>query len=263
MKKTSLIVAYFLSKYDRAAYELLGFPGRQKGRAHAEIGAALDVNPNTLKNRRDDFDPLHTHRAGWHQYELSGPMRQVVQELCELTIEELFAVVQMILQGRLTEDNPLILAGDTDQDSGVVLPESSTRGLTGARAEDLFQKLFAANKLPFSGTLEDKTKHGCGYDFRIDSDQGSIYVEVKGLDAALGGVMLTCKEWEVAKKLGNDFYLVLIRDIGGEPEVVVVKDPHTNLRARESVYRPVQVRYLVSQKDIEGSGEVVPIRQAP
>ncbi len=259
MKKTALIVAYFLSRYDLAAYELLGYPGRQKGRAHDEIGKALDVNPNTLKNRRDDFDPLHRHRAGWHQYELSGPKRQVVQEFCELTINELFAVVQMILQGNLTDGDPLISTGEADTDSGTVLPESSTRGLTGARAEELFQELFAANRLPFSGTLEDKTMHGCGYDFEISSDRETAYVEVKGLDAALGGVLLTCKEWEVAKRFGDEFYLVLIRNIGDEPEVVIVRDPYTNLSASKYVYRPVQVRYNVSQKDIETNGKVVPI----
>lgn len=53
--------------------------GRQKTKAHQQLGEALSVNHNSLKNRRDDFDPLHGHRAGWHQYKLSEMMRNVVE----------------------------------------------------------------------------------------------------------------------------------------------------------------------------------------
>jgi hypothetical protein len=53
----ALIAAYYLSKFDSVAYEYLGFETKTK--THNEIGQILGVNPNTIKNMRDDFDSIH------------------------------------------------------------------------------------------------------------------------------------------------------------------------------------------------------------
>ena len=74
----SLIAAYYLSKYDETAYKELGF--RSSTMTHIEIGRALGVNPNTVKNMRDEFDPLHDNqRAGWYQRPLRPSRAKVVE----------------------------------------------------------------------------------------------------------------------------------------------------------------------------------------
>jgi 5-methylcytosine-specific restriction protein A len=86
----ALIVAYYLSKYDDLAYEQLGFKKGQKTAAHKELGRILGVNSNSVKNMRDEFDPIHDNpRAGWHQRPLRPSRAKVVEQFQEMTQEEI------------------------------------------------------------------------------------------------------------------------------------------------------------------------------
>ncbi len=92
----ALRVAYYLSKYDKKAYESLGFSSST--RAHEKIGQTLSVNPNTVKNMRDDFDSIHPNpRRGWHQRDLRPSRKKVVEMLEGLSEEELRDAVVGIL----------------------------------------------------------------------------------------------------------------------------------------------------------------------
>jgi hypothetical protein len=64
--RLALIAAYFLSRYDREALKLLGQSNFTA--AFEEVSNCLRVNQNTVKNMRDEFDPIHDNsRAGWYQ----------------------------------------------------------------------------------------------------------------------------------------------------------------------------------------------------
>jgi hypothetical protein len=92
----ALITAYYLSKYDRTAYENLGF--KYSTTAHKEIGKLLGVKPNSIKNMRDEFDPLHDNpRVGWYQRPLRPSRAKVVESFQGMTEEELRDVVLEIL----------------------------------------------------------------------------------------------------------------------------------------------------------------------
>lgn len=92
----SLIIAYYLSKYDRTAYEQLGDPSGT--RTHEEIGKILGANPNTVKNMQDEFDILHDNsRVGWYQRPLRPSRVKVVKAFQNMTEEELRDVVMDIL----------------------------------------------------------------------------------------------------------------------------------------------------------------------
>ena len=61
-----LVCGYYLSKFDKIAYEHLGY--KTQAETHIAIGEILHVLPNTIKNWRDEFDPVHENtRRGWHQ----------------------------------------------------------------------------------------------------------------------------------------------------------------------------------------------------
>lgn len=65
-----LIVAYYLSKFNYEALNKLNYKTHRE--AFNDIGERLEVKPNTLKNRRDDFDSINDNgRKGWYQKELS------------------------------------------------------------------------------------------------------------------------------------------------------------------------------------------------
>src|SRR5205085_11044410 len=88
----ALIVAYYLSRYDRDAISSLGY--RSWKEAFEAIGKILDVKPNTIKNMRDEFDPVHkTERVGWYQRSLPPSRASVVSLLDGLEEQTLKGVV--------------------------------------------------------------------------------------------------------------------------------------------------------------------------
>jgi hypothetical protein len=92
----ALQIAYFLSKHDRRAFELLGFDSWNQ--AYREIGTRLNVKPNSVKNMRDEFDSVHPNpRSGWHQRELRPSRKRVVDQIGNMSEEELLNHSQKIL----------------------------------------------------------------------------------------------------------------------------------------------------------------------
>ena len=92
----ALQIAYFLSKYDSRAFELLGFDSWNQ--AYKEIGKRLDVKPNSVKNMRDEFDSVHPNaRSGWHQRPLRPSRKRVVEQLGDMSEEELLNHSQRVL----------------------------------------------------------------------------------------------------------------------------------------------------------------------
>ncbi len=100
MKESShlcMVVAYYLSKFDKKAYEELGLGNRTE--SHKKIGYILNVNENTVKNMRDEFDPLHDNpRSGWHQRPLRPSRQLIVEQYQALEEEELRGLVIEILE---------------------------------------------------------------------------------------------------------------------------------------------------------------------
>ena len=94
----ALTVAYYLSKFNRVAYENLGY--NTKTEAHKSIGAMLGVKPTLIHNMRDEYDPIHDNaRVGWDQRPLN-PSRQKVLELYQKFDEPaLREIVSVILAG--------------------------------------------------------------------------------------------------------------------------------------------------------------------
>lgn len=93
--KASLLIGYFLAKYDLQAYEALGFQNRSH--AHVELGKNLGVKPATIKNMRDQFDTMFGHRAGWHQRELTASRLNIHKKYENYSFEQLLEVVQLLI----------------------------------------------------------------------------------------------------------------------------------------------------------------------
>jgi hypothetical protein len=244
MKKSNyltMVVAYYLSKYNDSAYKALNHGAKTK--THEAIGRALGVNKNTVKNMRDEFDPLHENkRAGWYQRELRPSRQKIVELYQHLQEEELRDLVLEILEHKH--------ALDGDNSSGLieVLDEPNpnpifiVRGITGRKAEEIFLEFHKTNALPLQGEIIDKRDHGCGYDYEISGDS-KAYIEVKGLDGDSGGISFTSKEWDIAQKESDKYFLVVVKNVSSTPTVEIIKNPAKTLRPKKYIFTTVQIRW--------------------
>lgn len=256
MKKNNylaLIAAYYLSKYDQVGYKNLNFLSRTD--AVKQIGKLLGVNPNSVKNMRDEFDPIHDNpRVGWYQRPLRPSRVKVVELFQDLAEEELRDIVLEILT------NPEFVSSDECAD--VITPISRRenkrkgkavfiiRGPTGRKAEEAFIKYHGTTQEPVPGILFDRRDHGCGYDFEIKNPKGQIQVEVKGLDGNSGGVVFTSKEWNTASKNGNSYFLAIARNVAQSPTFQFIRNPANTLKPKKNIFTTVQVNWNITEAEL-------------
>ena len=200
-RKLGLLIAYYLSKFNTTGLRNLGF--KTFTQAYNDIGNRLNVKASTVKNWRDEFDPLHENkRYGWHQRELRPSRLEVVDKYNNISEDALTQIVNEILSDKSNTDINKILesidANTTDTKHGSVR-EYTSLGITGKRAEEIFMERFDNGLIDnISGVLIDTRNDGCGYDFKLDSS--SLVFEIKGLSGEIGGIRFTDKEWATAKK---------------------------------------------------------------
>lgn len=93
---------------------------------------------------------------------------------------------------------------------------------------------------------EDVTHTGCGYDFklhRMDS-HASFAVEVKGLAAVSGNIILTAKEYDVAERLNNDYFIYVVKNFNEAPFPLTIRNPvHADLTFKRSMRKIVQISW--------------------
>ena len=110
--RKALVVAYYLSKFDEAAYETFGYKGKTK--THTELANLIGVKESTLQNMRDEFDAIHDNpRKGWHQKPLIASRLKVISQYGNLNEEELRAIVKTLIQGTIS--NPLFSTEELNQ----------------------------------------------------------------------------------------------------------------------------------------------------
>lgn len=255
-RKFALIVSYYLSKFDRKALQCLGYT--TFNRAFEDIGFKLNVPPNTIKNMRENFDPLHPNgRVGWYQRELSPSRLDVVEKFSHFSEDALTGIVKEILN----EGNTLTSKSSLDAYKSVINNEEAdiisstrsytTRGITGNKAEELFIEAFNNGSIKdFYGDLFDRRNDGCGYDFEVNQNGEKFAFEVKGLLEESGGINFTDKEWSVAKELGTNYIVVLISNIKEKPIFSFYIDPYNKLTPQKRVFTTVAINWNVSSNEL-------------
>lgn len=237
-----MIVAYYLSKYDDNAYEALGFGN--KSETHRHIGRILGVNKNTVKNMRDEFDPLHeNNRTGWDQRELRPSRLQIISKYHSLKEEELRDISIEILENQNTflefiEDE--IIGDNLNINDATFI----FRGIADSKAEELLFKLHETKNLPLAGELHDKRGLNLGYDFQIIGEQ-IIYIKVKGLGERFGGVSFSSKEINFSKKEGEKYYLIIIKNVFENPSFEIIQNPFKKLNPKKNLYKVLQIKWNI------------------
>lgn len=250
--KLALYVSYYLSRFNDHALKNLGY--RTWNEAFNDISQKLSVNVHSVKNWRDEFDPLFGFRVGWHQRPMSPSRKNVALALENLDELEIRSIVEDILSGKIDKNSEnlktlLEIANDShglESGSSFIL-----RGPTGKKAEDFFIEYHRTNNLPIAGELIDTRDFGCGYDFEIKSNIGQHCIEVKGLASDKGGILLTNKEWEIAKQKGKKYSICIVSNVNDSPKISFINDPFSKLKPKKNIIQSVQVQWSVSNNELQ------------
>lgn len=261
-RKLAHVVAYYLSKFDKSALANLGLKTDKE--AFHKTADALDILPNYIKFRRDEFDVAHPHRKGWHKRPMSTSIINTINALQDIDEPALRSIVQDILaKGKYTDGlgdfEPLVTIipdEKRDKQKRVYVP----RNVTGRKAEEIFKVWFKSGEsnFPVGKDLIDMRDYGCGYDFQIVISNEQVYgIEVKGILDDEGGILITGKEWETAYKMKEDYYLVIISNIGNDPIINVISNPYDKISPKRNIQTVIQVNWSVSSKEIRQINESI------
>jgi len=182
IREKVILAGLYLSKFDLAGVRKPGFESFAE--AFNVVGYALGSKPASVKNYRDEFDPLVSRRRkGWHKRPIRAHCLAVFEEYKALDFESFTGLINAFLgydRNLWSELEPT----EQPDDSGSAFAQ---RLITGLAAEQYFESVKA-------------------------SQEGFLAVEVKGLKDRTGGLSLTPKEYEAAKNLRERFFLFVVRN---------------------------------------------------
>ncbi|MDX1285317.1 MAG: DUF3883 domain-containing protein [Draconibacterium sp.] len=241
----AIVVSYYLSRFNDEGVNNLGYKTWKD--AFDDLSDKLQINKHTIKNWRDEFDPFHGHRAGWHQRQPRKTISNIISQLEQLEEFDIRQIAVEIINGNKI-DLPEI---DNSENEVITNPIFILRGPTGKKAEQFFIEYHRINNYPIAGELIDTRELGCGYDFVIKSESGQHFIEVKGLARNIGGLLFTNKEWETAKKERTKYTVCLVSNINESPEISFINDPFSKLNPRKNIIKTVQVQWSVSNNELQ------------
>jgi len=211
-----IIAGLYLSKFDTGGLAQLGF--KSFAEAFNAIGIGLGARPASVKNYRDEFDPLFPNpRQGWHKRRIRDYCRVLYERYGTLNIEEFTRFLKPLLLGLP------VLKGLEDEEIETEDPSRETafarRLITGIAAESYFENIFPLLERFAGFRLSNTTRLGCGFDFLVEPAEPSNFfaVEVKGLRDCSGTIALTEKEHRVASRLSDRYFLCVVRNFADNP----------------------------------------------
>jgi len=226
----AIIVAYAMSRLDLGFLKRFGYNSWRD--AFKNTGATLGVRPASMKNLRDEFDPIHPNRRmGWHKRPLRPNRQRVLEEFCEASDEALSELVSRLLRG------------DKEVEEAVTRPMARTR----ARVENVAERLrtgrlaeeyFLANSARICGfqpaEIVDYRLEARGYDFGV-THASRLAIEVKGLRRMRGDILFTDHEWQQAVRRQADYWLVVVGSIERQPRGMLIKHPSASIKVVSSL----------------------------
>jgi hypothetical protein len=220
LREKSILAGLYLSKFDSEGLRRLGFGSFVE--AFNVIGSALGTRPASIKNYRDEFDPLFPNdRKGWHKRPIREYCKVVYSAFGSLNLEDFTSLLKRLIYKEHDLD---LLMEEVETKQGEDR-SFAKRLITGQAAEQYFKTKYKEIS-PFQNfELEDTTRLGCGFDFRLFSPTVFYGVEVKGLSEVRGSVALTSKEHSVASVSKSRFFLFVVKNFRENPFHEWYQDP--------------------------------------
>lgn len=234
----AVIVAYAMSRFDKEFLQRFSFKSWRE--AFRDTGSRLGVRPASMKNLRDEFDPIHPNqRKGWHMRPLRPNRQRVLAEFCEASDEALLEVVSRLLRG------------DQEVEEIVTKPLATAR----ARVENVAERLrtgrlaeeyFLGHSERICGILPselvDYRLEACGFDFGV-RHESKLAIEVKGIRGSKGDILFTDCEWRQATRKRTDYWLVVVGALDRTPRPFLIKHPSGTLNAVSSIRQSTAVSW--------------------
>ena len=238
--KTTLAGLY-ISKYNQMALQELGFTGMWE--AFNVIGYSLGSSPASVKNYRDEFDRLFPDnpRKGW-QRPLKARSQRLFSEFQNLDFLSFTDLIKSFLIPHYEDEKVVSTTMEIDKSESV-----AKRLITGKAAEEYFRVIYPSVN-EFKGyELKDTTYLACGFDFKLSHMSDFYCVEVKGLNRNSGSILVTEKEYSVAKELKNRYCLFIVKNFVEKPSHFYYFDPlNAGIRFAKSERNIIQVSYLAT-----------------
>lgn len=240
LRDKSVLAGLYLSKFDGSGLERLGFDSFVE--AFNVVGLALGVRPASIKNYRDEFDPLFPNeRKGWHKRPMRDYCMAVYKSFGELDAINFSMLLKRIIYKEKDID---ILMEEIEQRDGGPDTTFAKRLITGQAAEQYFRSNYKEIDIFNDLELEDTTRLGCGFDFRLHSPTMFYGVEVKGLNELTGSVTLTSKEHSVASILKDRYFLFVVKNFKEKPLHVFYQNPlASNLVFARTEQKAIQINW--------------------
>lgn len=238
IRDKSIITGLYLSKYSQEGLNELGFKSFQQ--AFNILGFSLGSKPASLKNYRDEFDPLFPNdRKGWH--------KRAIREYCKKFFDEYnntdFVTFTDLIKSFFVDNLEIVKFIDKiekkDHSKSI-----AKRLLTGKAAEEYFKSEYNKINIFSSYQILDSTQMACGFDFKLTLDSNFYCVEVKGLNDMTGKIQLTEKEFSIAKKMRANYCLFIVKNFKEKPIHELILDPlNSRLNFKEIKREIIQTTY--------------------
>lgn len=223
--KKMMLAGLFLSKFDRAGCLALGY--KSFSEAFRGLAAVVGGPWQSVKQYRDEFDPVFgNERKGWQTRKMRPTRKLFLEEYGKLELDEFLQLMQM--QFARDGDIDLEINRAVCQAAIKTSDESSfaARMLTGKGAENYFEEHYAEYPRFSDCAIKRTTDLGCGFDFKLTPPETAFLgVEVKGLKTRRGQIQLTEKEFKMAGKLADRFYLYVVTNFAAVPVPLVIENP--------------------------------------
>jgi hypothetical protein len=217
-----ILVGLYLSKYDSLGLKRLGFESFAE--AFNVFGYAMGSKPASIKNYRDEFDPLLPNkRKGWHKRRTREYCLKVFEEYKRIDLQSFTNLVESFVG---YDENVRSELQEKKKSRGGQ-SQFAQRLITGLAAERYFESVQPTISEFKEYASENTTSLGCGYDFRLQADKRKDFlaVEVKGLNGVTGTLSLTPKEHEIATEMRHRFYLFVVKNFRESPFHVIFQNP--------------------------------------
>lgn|SRR5690606_22544904 len=234
----SILTGLYLSKYDKIGLEELGFNSFQE--AFNILGYSLQSKPSSIKNYRDEFDPLFpNNRKGWHKRTIREYCKKIYNEFNTLTFDTFSDLIKSFLIDNYDLEKFIKTVNKKDYSETV-----SKRLLTGKAAEEYFKLEYKKLNVFASFDILDTTQMACGFDYKLSSESDFYCIEVKGINELKGNIQMTEKEFYVAKELRNRYCLFIVKNFKEKPIHECVFDPlNSRLEFKEIKREIIQTAY--------------------
>lgn len=235
----SMFLGLYFAKFEKEAVTKLGFTGFND--AFNALGLALNINSNSIRLCRDEFAvAFPTKRKGFHKREINSKKKRFLQEFQSLTFTNFTLKIKESIFTNKTELDLDIFEEEIENTT------FAKRLITGKSAENYFVENYNKIDIFKDFSLTNVTQYGCGYDFKLECGDKMFCIEVKGLSAKTGSVMLTEKEHKVATKIKDNYFIFLVKNFIKEPEFEYYKNPlqHERLSFVKKEKTILQINYL-------------------